>query len=78
MAVEGDQDHLEANGNQAEAKEDGEKLQLDEELENDRTLLCGLGKWRPKFLQPFSRPGVILAFFVSFSLTAGKQASNLC
>ena len=38
----------------------------------DMTLLCGWGKWRPKFLQPLSRPSVFLVVLVVYTMAAGK------
>ena len=63
---------LEANG--TNNKQESEHEEADEKTEEilDMTLLCGWGKWRPKFLQPLSRPSVFLVVLVVYAMTAGK------
>lgn len=56
-----------------EVKLDAEEaVEIGDEEINDRTLLCGWGKWRPGLLQVLSRPSVFLFFIFTFAMTAGN------
>eukprot|EP00795_Rhopilema_esculentum_P017325 gene17325-8903_t len=57
------------NKHQESEHEEADEKTTEEIL--DRSLLCGWGKWRPKFLQPLSRPSVFLIVLVVYAMTAG-------
>ena len=49
------------------------ELEAETDEITDRSLLCGWGKWRPNWLQLFSRPSVFLVFIFIFALTSGNN-----
>ena len=57
--------------------DDGGQMEIETDEISDRTLLCGWGKWRPSWLQPFSRPSVFLIFIFIFALTSGNRNFNM-
>ena len=70
MAEKEEQIQLELKENKQD--DDDGQMELKTDEISDRTLLCGWGKWRPSWLQPFSRPSVFLIFIFIFALTTGN------